>query len=149
VGRHGDHSLGDPLTKEAPGILHELAQHLSRDLLGRIVLAVHLEPHRVVGPGDHVERNRVQLTADFVVLAADEPLRRGDGALGVEDCLSSGHLAHETLTGIQERHHGRRRAVTLGVGYDLRLTALHGRDHRVRRTQVDAYSSCHDSLLVA
>ena len=79
--RHRDHGFGDPFTKELASVLHQLAQHLCRDFLRCVLLAIHLEPCRTIRPGHDIEGDRVELAGDLVVLSADEPLRGVDGAL--------------------------------------------------------------------
>ena len=145
--RHRDHGFGDPFTKELAGVLHELAQDLCRDLLGRVLLAIHLETGRTVRPGHDIEGDRVELAGDLVVVSADEPLRGVDGALRVQDRLSPGHLSYEPLPGVEEGDHRRCGPIALGIGDNLRLSPFHRRNDRIRRTKVDAYSRCHGSLL--
>jgi hypothetical protein len=67
-----------------------------------VELAVDAEPYGIVGSRYDVEGDRVDLALHLVVLAADEPLRGVDGALGIQDRLASGHLSDEPLTGVQK-----------------------------------------------
>ena len=53
------------------------------------------------GPATTSKETALSSLGDLVVAAADEPLRRVDGALRVEDRLSPGDLAHEPLPGVE------------------------------------------------
>ena len=146
VRRHRDHGLGDPLAEELGGVVGELAQHLRRDLLGRVLLAADLEPDRVVRPLDDLVGDDLRLLVDLAPAPADEPLGRVDRRLRVEDRLALGHLAHQPLAVLGERDHRGCHPPALGVGDDLGLSALHRRgDHRVRGSQIDANRLCHVS----
>jgi hypothetical protein len=147
VGGHCDDRLRDPLAQLLGGVVGELAQHLRADLLRRVELVAHLEAGGAAVSLDHVVRDGLGLFGDLVEVPADEPLGRVDGALGVENRLTAGQLAHQALAGVGEGHHGRCRAVALTVGYDRRLAALPDGDHRVRGAQVDAYCLGHEELL--
>ena len=85
------------LAEELRRVLGQLAQHERGDLLGRVQPAADLEAHRVVGAGDHVEGDDLQLAVDLVVAPPDEPLGRVDRALRVQDRLPPGDLPHEAL----------------------------------------------------
>jgi hypothetical protein len=93
VGRYGDNRLGDPLAEILAGIVRQLAEHLRRDLLRRVLLATDLEADRVVGAPDDLVGDDLRLLVDLAPLAPDEALRRVDRALRVEDGLALGHLA--------------------------------------------------------
>jgi hypothetical protein len=143
VGRDGDHRLGDPLAEVPSGVVGELAEDQRGDLLRRIHLVPHLDPGEPVRIGDHVIGDLTGLLLDLVESAADEPLDRVDRALGVEDRLPAGQLADETLPVLRERHHRRRRAGALRVGYDRGLAPFPGGDDRVRRPEVDTHRARH------
>jgi hypothetical protein len=147
VGGHRDDRLRDPLPELLGGVVGEFAQHLCADLLRRIELVTHLEAGRPAVALDDVVRHRPGLVGDLVEVPADEPLGRVDGALGVEDRLAPGQLAHQAFPGVGEGHHGRCRAVALAVGHDGRLAALPHGDHRVGGAQVDAHCLGHEELL--
>ena len=143
VRRHGDHGLGHALAEVAPGVVGELAQDQRRDLLRRVQLVADLDPRVAVLVRHHVVGDLLGLLLDLLEPAADEALDRVDRSLGVEDRLPAGQLAHQPLTVLGERHHRRRRARALGVGDDVGLAPLPGRDHRVGRSEVDTSSAGH------
>ena len=93
------------LAEELRRVLDQLAQHQRGDFLRRVLPALDLEPHRAVGPGDHVERHRVQLAGHLVVAPPDEPLGGVDRPLRVQDRLPPGELADQALALRGERHH--------------------------------------------
>ena len=131
------------------GVVGQLAQDQRGDLLRRVLLAAHLEAHGVVGALDDLVGDDLRLLGHLVPLAPDEALGGVDRRLGVEDGLALGDLAHQALAVVGERHDRRRRARALRVRDDLRLSALQrGRDHRVRRAQIDADRLGHDRSLL-
>ena len=139
VGRDGDHGLGNPLAEELGGVLRQLPQHQGRDLLRRVLLAADLEPHRVVRSLDDLVGDDLRLFVDLAPSTTDEPFRRIDGRLRIENRLAPGDLTHQPLTVLGERDDRRRDPPAFGVGDDLGLPALHRRGHdRVRRAQIDA-----------
>jgi NAD-dependent glutamate dehydrogenase len=105
VGGNRDHGLRHPLAEEFPRILSELAQYERADLLRGVQLAPYVEPSRPIGTRNDVEPDRLGLFRDLLVAAANEPLRGIDRALGVEDRLAAGQLAHEPLAAVREPHH--------------------------------------------
>ena len=116
VGGDGDDGLRDGVTEVGLGVALELHQRAGRDLLRGVVLAVDLD-----GP-----------------VGADVALDGPDGAIGVGDGLTLGHLTHEDLAVLGEGHDRRRRVGALGVGDDDRIATLEGGDHGVGGTEVDA-----------
>ena len=147
VRRNGDHRLRDPLAEELAGVVDEFAQHLRADLLGRVLLAAHVEPGGATLALDDVEADRLGFLRYFIEAATDESLRRVDGALRVHDRLPPGQLPDQTLAVFREGHHRGRRSRALGVGNHNRLPALPGGDHRVRCPEIDAYRCCHRLFL--
>ena len=69
---HGDYGLSDRLAEVIARVVDELAQHLGGDLLVGVLLAVDLEPSRIVGAGYDIEGDGLELAAHLVVLTADE-----------------------------------------------------------------------------
>ena len=122
VGGHGDDGLGDGVAEVLLGVALELHQHAGGDLLGGVALVVDLE---LLGRVAHV------------------PLDRSDGAAGVGDGLALGDLAHQHLAVGAERHDGRSRARSLGIGYDDGVATLEDAYDGVRGTEVDTYGLCH------
>ena len=146
VGRNSDDRFLHLLTEELARVVDELAQHESADLLWCVFLAAHVEAGLTVVTRYDVEADRFGFLGDLVVVTSDETFRRVDRALRIQDRLPSGKLAHQTLTVLGERHHRRRRPCSLHIGDHHRLAALPACDDRVGCAQVDAYSSCHDSI---
>ena len=103
VGGNGDDRLGNGLAQIRLGVALELLQNHGADLLRRVGLAVDIH----------------------LVVAAHLTLDGRNGAVGVGDGLTLGHLAHHTLAGLAESHNGRGGAVALRVGDDNGLAALH------------------------
>ena len=144
VGGDRDHRLRHLLAQILRCVLGQLAQNERGDLLRRVVLAANVEAHRVVRALDDVEGDDLGLLVDLAPLAADEPLRRVDGGLGVEHCLPLRDLTDEPLPVLGERDYRGCRSASLGIRDDLRLAAFHHRgDHRVGGAQIDAYSLRH------
>src|SRR5205085_4370284 len=77
------------------------------------------------------------------VVAADEPFERKECILRVDRRLALSRLADEPLAILRKSNDRRGRAIPLGVWDDNRIAALHHRDDRVRRPQVDTYNLCH------
>ena len=100
---------------ELSGVTFQLLEHHGADLLGGVALAVH---------GD-------------LVIRAHLPLDGRDGAVGVGDGLTLGHLANHPLSVLGEGHHRGGGAVAFGVGDDDGFAALHDRYAAVGGTQVD------------
>ena len=78
----------------------------------------------VVALNDRIGSAR-DVGSDLVVSLAHETLDREDRALGVGDSLTLGGVADLALALGRERHDGRGRAVSLGVGNYNGLAALH------------------------
>jgi hypothetical protein len=79
----------------------------------------------------------------LVELAADQPLHRVDGVLGVGDRLALGRRAdqHLAVVGVGDDRRGGARAFR--VLDHLGLAALHDRDAAVGGAEVDADDFCH------
>ena len=144
VGGDRDHRLRHLLAQILRCVLGQLAQNERGDLLRRVVLAANVEAHRVPRALDDLEGDDLGLFVDLAPLAADEPLRRVDGGLGVEHCLPLRDLTDEPLPVLGERDYRGCRSAALGVRDDLRVATFHHRgDHRVGGAQIDAYSLRH------
>ena len=145
VGRDRDHRLLHFLAEVVLGGLLHLAQDVRRDLLRRDLLAAHLDPGvAVVGARDLVGHQLdVLLRLLLVELAADEPLHRVDGVLGVGDRLALGRRADQHLAVVGEGDDRGGRARAFRVLDHLGLAALHDRDAGVRGSEVDADDLCH------
>ena len=112
VGGDGDDRLGDCLTQIGLGVRLQLLKDHGADLLRGVLLAV--DAHLVV---------RAHLTLDG-----------DDGAVGVGDGLTLGHLAHHTLAVLGKCHYRGGGAVALCVGDDDGFAALHDSHTAVCRT---------------
>jgi len=140
VGGDGDDRLVHGLAQVVLGGGLQLLQHEGRDLGRRVDLVLDLDVHvavRRLGQAVGHEAPRL-LDLGRVELPADQALHREHGVLRVRECLALGDLAHEPLALGGESHDRRRRARAFLVGDHLRHAALHDRDARVRRAQVDA-----------
>jgi len=145
VGGDGDDRLADLLAQVVLRRLLHLLEDERRDLRRVEGLAGVGDPDLHPAPrvaGDLV-RDQLALLADLGGLAAHEALDGEDGVLRVGDGLPAGHLADQTLSVLGERHHRRRRAPALRAGDYDRFAALHDRDHRVGRPQIDADDLAH------
>ena len=149
VRRNGDDGFGDFLAEIILGGLFHLAQDLGRDLLRRDLLAAHLDPRvAVVGLDDLVGHQAdVLLHFLFVELAADQPLDREDGVLGVGDGLPLRRCADEDLAVFLIGDDRRRRARAFRVLDHLGRRAFHDRDAAVGRAEVDTDNLGHDCFL--
>src|SRR5690606_4044080 len=123
---HRDDGVGDGLAEVGLGVLLQLAEHARRDLGRGVGLVVDLDGAVVA----HVGRDR------------------GDPAGHYGDRLALGDLTDQHLSGLAERHDGRRGARPLGVRDDGGLAALENGDHGVRGRQVDTDRSCHECCLL-
>ncbi len=121
VGGDRDHGVGDVLAQVGLRVPLQLLQHPRGDLLRGVPLAVD-----------------VALLREPPVVVAHVPLDGPRGALHVRHGLPLGDLADQHLAVLGERHDRRGRTGPLRVGDDGGLAALQDRDHRVRRTEVDA-----------
>ena len=143
VGGDGDHRLRDLLAQVLLGrVLHLLQDH-GGDFRWRILLAHRCDARIAVRPGRDFVGDGPHLAPHFVLAPSHEPFDRVDRVLGVGDRLAFRNLTHQTLPGLGERHHRRRRPPSLGIGDDGRLTTLHYRHDRIGRSQVDANDLAH------
>ncbi len=125
VCRNGYHRLADLLPEIILGRLLHLLQDDCRDLLRRILAAVDVDARGVVvALDDRVGRTR-DVVGYLVVLLAHETLDREYRALGVGNCLTLGRVAYLALSVLSECDYRRGSAVSLRVGDDHGLIALH------------------------
>ena len=145
VGRNGDDRLIDLLPEIGfRGLLHLLKDE-RRDLRGRILLAVLLDPGVAVRRlGDLVgDELLVFLDHRVVVAAADQPLHGEDGLFRIGDRLTLRRLADEALAVVSERDDRRSGPHALRVLDDPRGLAFHNRNARIRGAEVDADDLAH------
>ena len=125
IGRNGDDGLRDLLAQIVLGRLLHLLQNDGRDLLRRIEASVDIDARRVVvAPDDRIGSAR-DVGGHLVVGLAHETLDREDRALGIRNGLTLRRIADLALAVGGERHDRRGRAVSLRVGDDHGLVALH------------------------
>ena len=125
VCRNGYHRLADLLPEIILGRLLHLLQDDCRDLLRRILAAVDVDARGVVvALDDRVGRTR-DVAGYLVVLLAHETLDREYRALGVGNRLTLGRVAYLALSVFSECDYRRGSAVSLRVGDDHGLIALH------------------------
>src|SRR3569623_1070019 len=136
----GDDRFGHRLAQILLGRTLQLHQHARPDLRRRVALAADLEGRIAVRGRDDLERDALGLFLRVSVgeLAADETLAREHGVLGVGDCLTASDVTYEDFALLVESDHRRGQARARLVCDDLRLLALHDRDHGVRGAKVDA-----------
>ena len=125
VGRNRDDGLRNLLAQIILGRLLHLLQDDGRNLLRRILPSVDVHTRGVVVAFDDRIGSARDVGRNLVVGLTHETLDREDRALGVGDRLTLGGITHLTLALGRERHDGRGRAVSLGVGYYNGLAALH------------------------
>ena len=141
---HGDDRVGHLVAQVIFGVLLELLEGHRADLRRRVALLADLDLDVPAGPGLDVVADAPGLGLDVAEPAAHEALDRVDRAVRVGYRLPPGELPHQPVPApLVERHHRRRRPLTLGVGDDRRLTALQHRNTTVRRPQVYPYALAH------
>jgi hypothetical protein len=140
---HGDDRFRDGLTEVVLRGLLQLAEHLRGNLGWRELLASNLETCVAIFALDDVIGHTRRVVAELVVTVAHETLGRINGAFGVGDGLSLGDLTDEDLALVVPCHYRRCNPVTLLIDDDLRVFALHHRDDRVGRPEVDADNLSH------
>src|SRR3569623_1765447 len=140
VRRDGDDRFGHRLAQILLGRTLQLHQHARPDLRRRVALAADLEGRIAVRGRDDLERDALGLFLRVSVgeLPTDETLAREHGVLGGGDCLTASDVTYEDFALLVESDHRRGQARALLVCDDLRLLALHDRDHGVRGAKVDA-----------
>ena len=117
----------------------------ARDLRGRIILAARLHPGVAIGALDDLVGDElgVLLGDRIVEAAADQPLDREHGVVGIGHRLALGRLADQPLAVLGEGDDRRRRARAFRILDDLGLAALHDGDRAVGGAEIDADHSCH------
>jgi hypothetical protein len=138
VGGHCDDRLGHLLAQVRLGRLLELAQHQGRDLGRRIHLAPALDARIPVLRLQHLVGHQLDLPEDFVVAPTHEAFDREDRVLWVGDGLTLRHLTHEGIALLREGHHRGGQAAPFLVGDNGGIATFHHRNHRVRRSEVNA-----------
>ena len=113
VSRHRDDSLGNSLTQISLSISLQLLEHHSGNLLGSIILAIHV---------------------DLVVALAHMALDGSDGAVRVGHSLTLSQLTHQTLAVLGEANYGRSNTAALRIRDNSRLAAFHHRNNGVSST---------------
>ncbi len=127
IGGHGDNRLAHLLTQIILGSLLHLLEDDGRDLLRGILTAVDIHAGSVVVALDDRIGSARDVSRDLVVLLAHETLDRENCSLGIGDSLSLGRVAHLTLRVVGKCHYRRCGAVSLRVGDNHGLVALHYR----------------------
>ena len=150
VRRDGDDRLADLLPEVVLRRLLHLHEHASGDLGRGHLASVGLHPGVVVAVGlhdpvgDHLDVALHHVVGDP---AANQPLDREQGVVGVRHRLAFRRLADQCVRIGSERDDGRRGPIALAVLDDARAGALHDRDARVRGAEVDADGLGHFRLL--
>ncbi len=150
IGGNGDDGLRDRLAEIGLGGFLHLLEDERADLRGGVFLAAGLGPSVAVVGLDDLERRMLRGLLHLGVLeaAADEALDGVERGLGIGDGLALGGLAHEALAVFQERDLGGRGVGAFAVEDDLGLAALHDRDARAGRAEIDADDFGHDVPLL-
>src|SRR5205814_1156646 len=115
IGRHRNDGAFHLVPQESFCVGFQLLEDHRRDLLGRVPFAVNRHP--VIGP--HV------------------PLDRGDGAVRVQDSLSLGGSANQSLSTFGETHDGGGEIASFCVRDHPCLTAFHHGNHGVCRPEIN------------
>ena len=104
-----------------------------------------LDPGVAIRRLDDLVGDEVLVLVDHrvVVAASDQALDREEGAFRVGHRLALGRLADEPLAVVGEGDDRRRRARPFGVLDDLRGLAVHDRDARIGRAEVDTDNFSH------
>jgi hypothetical protein len=131
------HRVADVRFDDGAHLLQDHRRHFGQ----RVDLVAHLAAHRVVRAlDDVVAAHRLGLLHLFgEKVAADEPLARIDGGLGVGDDVLLGVIAHDDRAVVEERHHRRVRTLTPLVGDDLRHAVFDDGNAAVAGAEVDAH----------
>ena len=143
VGGHRDHRLRHRLPEVLLGRLLELLEDHAGDFRRGVLFAARTDPGVGVGRPHDLVGHHLHLFADFVVLAAHEPLDGEDRVFWIGDCLALGDLAHKPLAGFREGDNRRRKPPALWIGDHDRLAALHDGDNRVCGAEIDADDLAH------
>src|SRR6185437_1740359 len=136
VGRNGDDRLRHRIPEVVfRRLLHLLEDH-RRDFGRRVALALDLDRGDVIGTGDDLVRDALDLVLHFAHPAAHEPLDRKDRVLWIGNGLALGDLTDEPFTVFGETDDRRGRATALGVGDHDGIAAFHDCDDGVRRPEI-------------
>ena len=121
----------------------QLAQN-HRGNFGRAVhLAGNFDARVIVLAFDDLIRHALHFLADFVEAAAHEALDRINGVFRIRHRLALGHLTDEALAALGDCDYRRRGARPFLVRDHHRFAALHDRDDRVGRAQVNSDNLAH------
>ncbi len=140
-----DDRLRDLLAKFGFSAFFHFLQNESRDLLRGILLTVALNPGVAGRALNDFKRRQLQVLLDiWIIEAAANQSFDGIERVGrVGDTLAFRGQADQTFIVGGKRHDRWSRVGALGVFKHLRLTALHDRDARVRRAEVDTNNLTH------
>ncbi len=149
IGRDRDDGLGDGFAQIILGGLLHLHEDPRRDFLSRHFLALHFHPGVAVVCLDDLVGHHAHVLLHHVVgeLTADQPLDRGHRVRRVGHGLALGGLPHQHLAVLGEGNDRRRRPVAFTVLDDLGLAALHDRNARIGRAEIDANHFTHVKTL--
>src|SRR4029077_14990604 len=111
--------------------------------LGRGVLLPLRHDRDVISIALHLVRHHLHFFRYFFVPAPLERLDRINRVLGIRNGLPLGHLPHQPLAGLGERHHRRRRPPTFLICDDLRFATFHDGYHGVGCPQVNTNNLAH------
>ena len=125
IGGNRDDSLRNLLSEVVFGRFLHLLQDDGRNLLRRILAAVDIDARGVVVTLDDRIGGTLYIGRNLIVALAHETLDRKDRTFGVGDGLTLSRVTHLALAVRRESHHRRGRAVSLGVGNNHGLVALH------------------------
>ena len=138
VSRNRNYRFGDLFPEVRLGGLLQLSENHGRDFGRRLLLAIHLHSGVLVLAPDNFVRNQPRLFADFVVAPPHEAFDGVNRVARIRHRLPLGGIAHETLTRLGERNHGRRDTPAFRVFQNERLPAFHHGHTGVRRSQINS-----------
>ena len=125
------------------GLFH-LLENDSRNLLGGVFTAANLNHRNIVSTCHYIVGYAGYIFCHLAHLLAHKAFDGEDGVFGVGDSLTLCGVAHFTLAALGESHNRRGCAVTLAVGDNYGLVALHNCYTRVGCTQVNTNNLCHN-----
>ena len=126
IGGHRDDCLLNLLTQVAFSCFLEVLQNDSRDLRRRVALAINLYLDQLIFPPTDRIGDHFLFTGDLCMAAPHETLDGENSTLGVGNRLALGGQANQSPL-VGKGHHAGRDPVSICIGYDSGLLALHNR----------------------
>jgi hypothetical protein len=147
IRRNGNYGLGNRFAELGfGGFLHFLKDE-SRNLLGRILLAMALNPRVAIRTFNDLVRRVLLVFIEYGVVkpASYQTLDGIERIRRVCDGLTFGWQPDQTFIIGGKRYDRRRGVGTFGIFQNARLRPLHHRDARIGRTKIDTDNFAHTS----